>query len=79
MNHLCTRENCQGCQGRYLCNCLRVTEKTVVTLLASGAVHSVRELRAMTGAGDGCTACHERLSRYVDRFTLTMAPMAAAG
>jgi bacterioferritin-associated ferredoxin len=74
----CGREDCQGCSGHYLCNCLRVTEEAVVEAIAGGSVRSFRDLHAATGAGTGCTACHSRLQQVFERYALSMA-VAVAG
>ena len=79
MNQTCLRDNCEACPGRFVCYCLGVTEEAVVEAICSGAVRDVRDLRDSTGAGDGCTACHQRLRSLIERYALTMAPVAAAG
>ena len=52
---------CNTCPGNVVCHCLGVTEEEVVTALAIHGVETVKELRRLTGAGDGCTACHRKL------------------
>jgi bacterioferritin-associated ferredoxin len=52
---------CNTCPGRIICRCLNVTEEDVVTALAIHGAETVKEIRGLTGAGDGCTACHRRL------------------
>jgi bacterioferritin-associated ferredoxin len=56
---------CNTCPGRVVCRCLHVTEEEVVTALAIHGVSSVLELRRVTGAGDGCTACHRKLALLI--------------
>lgn len=75
----CGRENCQGCSGHYLCNCLRVTEEAVVAAILAGRVQQFRDLHAATGAGTGCTACHSRLEQVFERYSLGTATVAVAG
>jgi len=57
-----------GVGRRFLCHCLRVTETQVLDVLSRFTVRTVKELRQLTGAGDGCTACHRLLARYIERF-----------
>ena len=51
---------------RYVCACLRITEHELLSTLASTNVCTLRDLRRTIGAGDGCTACHRTLQRYLD-------------
>ena len=53
-------------EGRYVCACLRITERELLRTLASANVRTLRDLRRTIGAGDGCTACHRTLQRYLD-------------
>ncbi len=72
MHANCYHGNCGECRGQYVCNCLKVTEEALLEALATRPVQTVRELRELTGAGDGCTACHSRLVAYVERFSLAL-------
>lgn len=65
----CDGTQCAGCPGEYVCHCLKVTEEMVLEAVACGA-ESVAHLRRLTGAGDGCTACHRRLNDLIDMATL---------
>ncbi len=58
--------SCPDCPGRLVCRCLRVTEAVLVSALTTGEIRSVQDIRRCTGAGDGCTACHRLLRRYLD-------------
>jgi len=49
----------------YVCSCLQITACQLRTTLASNKVNTLRELRQVIGAGDGCTACHPILMRYL--------------
>ena len=49
----------------YVCSCLRITECQLLATLARTEVHTLRDLRRVTGAGDGCTACHQTLGLYL--------------
>lgn len=61
----CDGSQCAGCPGEYVCHCLKVTEEMVFEAVALGA-ESVAELKRLTGAGDGCTACHRRLNELIE-------------
>jgi bacterioferritin-associated ferredoxin len=64
----CTfRSDCDGCSGRIVCHCLQITEETVLTALQLLDLTSVKEVRRVTGAGDGCTACHRQLRQLIER------------
>jgi bacterioferritin-associated ferredoxin len=62
--------SCTDCSvgSRFVCHCLRVSEADILQALSRFAVRTVKELRKLTGAGDGCTACHRQLARYIERF-----------
>ena len=53
-------------QARYVCACLRITECELLSTLSSANIRTIRDLRRTIGAGDGCTACHRTLQRYLD-------------
>ena len=53
-------------EGRYVCTCLRITECELLNTLSSANIRTLRDLRRTIGAGDGCTACHPALKRYLD-------------
>ena len=61
-----TRTDCSTCPGRVICHCLQITEEAVLTAVETLNIRSVKELRQHTGAGEGCTACHRELRRYVE-------------
>ena len=61
MNSFGTPDRCDTCPGRLACRCLKITEETVIETAAALGLHTVSDLRRHTGAGDGCTACHQRL------------------
>ena len=52
--------------GEFVCTCLRITERQLLATLASPDVRTLCDLRRSIGAGDGCTACHGALQRYLD-------------
>ena len=68
------RSECESCPARMVCHCLQVTEDALLRALDSMNLHSVKDICRHTGAGDGCTACHHRLRKYLDqRHALPMA------
>ena len=53
-------------ETRYVCACLRITECELLNTLSRTDIRTLRDLRRTIGAGDGCTACHRTLERYLD-------------
>ena len=62
-----TRNDCDNCPGRVVCHCLQITEEMLLEALDTFNPRTVKDVRLYTGAGDGCTACHKRLRKYLDR------------
>ena len=50
----------------FVCACLQITERELLGTLSHPDVRTLRDLRRAIGAGDGCTACHPALQRYLD-------------
>jgi bacterioferritin-associated ferredoxin len=50
-----------------VCRCLGITEDHIVETLQTLHVRSIKDLQQVTGAGDGCTCCHEELREYIER------------
>lgn len=48
-------------RDRVVCHCLHVTEMEVRGAVSTGAVETIKAVMECTGAGTGCTACHERI------------------
>ena len=70
----CSSCNMVGsCAVRTVCRCLKIAEDAIIEAIRSGGATSVRDLKMMTGAGDGCAACHKSLSRYLTVYA-TSAP-----
>ena len=68
------RPECETCPARMVCHCLQVTEDVLLRALETMHLVSVKDICRHTGAGDGCTACHRRLRKYLDqRHALPMA------
>lgn len=65
-------EFCSSCPDRVVCRCLNVTESQIIQAVAMHDVNTLRELRHLTGAGDGCTCCHGQLQDYINRVSLAM-------
>jgi bacterioferritin-associated ferredoxin len=53
-------------EARYVCTCLRITEHELLSTLSGANIRTLQDLRRTIGAGDGCTACHPALQRYLD-------------
>lgn len=53
---------------KFVCHCLQVTEHQIREVLAIGDVQSVHDVRAITGAGGGCTACHCKIERLIAEY-----------
>lgn len=66
MSALCPPSRCDDCSLSYVCRCLRVTRAAVAEAVAALELKTVQEVRAHTGAGEGCTACHARLEEVIE-------------
>src|SRR5438552_2134910 len=60
------QEAVRGCPDTMVCHCLQVTEATLVDALENQRIRTLRDVIVCTGAGDGCTACHRRIRRYLE-------------
>jgi bacterioferritin-associated ferredoxin len=56
---------CTGCPDRIVCRCLQVTEAMLVEAIATHELLTLKDVRRHTGAGDGCTCCHNLIKRYL--------------
>jgi bacterioferritin-associated ferredoxin len=56
------------CPERFVCRCLQVTETELVEALITLELRTLKDIRRHTGAGDGCTACHRELKKYLERY-----------
>ena len=54
-------------RDRIVCECLKVSERQVLSCIRDGKACSLRQIAACTGAGGGCTACHPHLERLLER------------
>jgi len=66
----CTRKDC-GVAQRLVCECLQITEAALVEVLTGREIKTVKDIRRLTGAGDGCTACHKLLKAYLEGLVVT--------
>jgi NAD(P)H-nitrite reductase large subunit len=57
---------CAGCPDRIVCRCLKVTEGVIVGAIVSLGLRTVKDVKAATGAGDGCTCCHRQIRGYIE-------------
>jgi bacterioferritin-associated ferredoxin len=74
MNAFDTPERCDTCPGRLACHCLGVTEEAVLEAASLSGAATINDLRRLTGAGDGCTACHQRLRLLLVRAQSSSSP-----
>lgn len=61
-----------GTSEKMICRCLGVTEDDVIDVMSTLDLRTAEEVRAYTGAGDGCMGCRKRLQNFVEE--LSMAP-----
>jgi bacterioferritin-associated ferredoxin len=59
-------ERCADCPQRLVCRCLGITEAVLRKALLTFDLRTVQDIRRHTGAGDGCTACHGLLRRFLE-------------
>jgi len=76
-NSACQADRCGECPARLVCRCLKVTEEEITDALAVFGIATVKELRHHTGAGDGCTCCHDDLQDILDEHARTRSYSAA--
>jgi NifU-like protein len=58
---------------RALCRCLGVTREEVVCSIRALNLQTVQEVRDATGAGGGCTCCHQALRKCLEQHAAAMA------
>jgi len=68
----CTKKGCGICK-RLVCKCLHITEAALLEALTGREIKTVKELRQLTGAGDGCNCCHKILKRYLEGLVVAPA------
>jgi bacterioferritin-associated ferredoxin len=61
---------------------MKVTPHALIEVIVTREISTLSELRQVTGAGDGCMACRQRLQRYLDEYSVEICsariPLAAA-
>jgi len=57
--------HCDACPVRFVCHCLKISEEAVLEAVRTLQLRTVKEIRLHTGAGEGCTCCHQRLERFL--------------
>ncbi len=50
---------------KVVCRCLKVTESEICEAVTTCDIQTLQDLGNCTGAGQGCTACHIRLRKYL--------------
>jgi bacterioferritin-associated ferredoxin len=68
MDRPCLHEHCETCPDKVVCRCLHITAEQVVRMITRLELRTVRDLRQLTGAGDGCTCCHAKLEEYLEHY-----------
>ena len=63
----CTKKGCGVCR-RLVCKCLKISEEALLEALTGREINTVKDIRRITGAGDGCTCCHKLLKTYLDNL-----------
>ena len=66
MKPSCSSSSCSDCTDRIVCRCFQVKESTVVQVITTLGLRTVKEIRKHTNAGDGCTCCHADLRRLLE-------------
>src|SRR4051794_26713496 len=79
-----TAETCTGscsscpsvgsCGDRVVCRCLAVVEDDIISAIRHRGARTIRELKTITGAGDGCRCCHRELRHYITVYSPTHSP-----
>jgi bacterioferritin-associated ferredoxin len=72
--------DCRGCAAvgscadRFVCRCLRVTEREVIHAVVALGLRTLTEVRQVTEAGTGCSCCHRELSAYLAVYSASSSP-----
>jgi bacterioferritin-associated ferredoxin len=66
MDCTAARNDCSGCTEKVVCYCLQVTEEALLVAVETLGLRTLKEVRQATGAGDGCTACHQRIRQSLE-------------
>ena len=65
MNAFDLPDNGRGNSTRVVCRCLNITEGEICNALENNEIGCLQDIRQYTGAGDGCTCCHDLLNEYL--------------
>jgi bacterioferritin-associated ferredoxin len=67
----CQPSACTDCPAKVVCACLQITEAAVADAIAALDLRTLRDVRRHTGAGEGCTCCHDRLRVVLQQVRAT--------
>ncbi|MBI2068979.1 MAG: (2Fe-2S)-binding protein [Elusimicrobia bacterium] len=68
----------QAALARFACYCLRVSHEQVLAAIETKQINSIQDIIRYTQAGDGCTACHPLLKRYLRKKGYCSDPICSA-
>jgi len=57
-----------------VCHCVQITEEQLVTAVATLELRTICDVRRLTGAGEGCNACHRKIQTYLDAYSSSSSP-----
>lgn len=52
---------------KIVCECLEITEAQILKAIRTRRIRTVQDITECTSAGDGCTACHPLLRKYLEQ------------
>ena len=64
----CNLPACSDCPARIVCRCLQVTEAAMVQAITALDLQTLMDVRRQTGAGEGCTCCHEQIRQFLEQL-----------
>ncbi len=71
--------SCNNGPDPIVCHCLGISRGDLVQALACRAMFSLKDICERTGAGDGCTACHQSLKQLLQQEVFTLEGAAKCG
>lgn len=74
MDSLCPPTYRADCADLVICRCLKVKAPELVEAITSLELRTLKDVRCRTGAGDGCTACHQEIQEYLERHGRSALP-----
>jgi NAD(P)H-nitrite reductase large subunit len=72
MNNCPLSGDCSSCRahgGPLICGCLGITEEALVSAVTGLGLRTVNDVRRLTGAGDGCNACHKKIQIVLEVYS----------